>query len=104
MFFSNRRALLVSTWLCGSRHLAIDELKAKSELSTAAYSRSEARAVRGIISKTSHYIPSSSSKSQSVGSTGSAFMTVLMYSLTLSLMVFLDTVLGSIRSCSIHIM
>ena len=82
MFFSNRRALLVSTWLCGSRHLAIDELKAKSELSTAAYSRSEARAVRGIISKTSHYIPS----------------------LTLSLMVFLDTVLGSIRSCSIQIM
>ncbi len=35
----------MSTWLCGSRHLAIDEPKAKSELSTAAYSRSEARAV-----------------------------------------------------------
>ena len=104
MFFPSRRVLLMSTWLCGSRHLAIDEPKAKSELSTAAYSRSEARAVRGIISKTSHYMPSSSSKSQSVGSTGSACITVLMYSLTLSLMVFLDTVLGSIRSCSIQIM
>ena len=31
--------------LCGSRHLAIDESKTKSELSTAAYSRNEARAV-----------------------------------------------------------
>ena len=56
------------------------------------------------LNQASPYIPSSSSKSQSVGSTGSACMTVLMYSLTLSLMVFLDTVLGSIRSCSIQIM
>ena len=31
--------------LCGSRHLAIGKPKAQTELSTAAYSRSEARAV-----------------------------------------------------------
>ncbi len=31
--------------LCGSRHLAIGKPQAQTELSTAAYSRSEARAV-----------------------------------------------------------
>ena len=31
--------------LCGSRHLAIGKPKAQTELSTAAYSRNEARAV-----------------------------------------------------------
>ena len=36
--------------LCGSRHLAIDESKTKSELSTAAFSRNEAGAVlRGLM-------------------------------------------------------
>ena len=45
----------------------------------------------------------SSSKSHSVGSIGSARMTVRIYSLTFSRMVLRDTVRGSIRSCSIQI-
>ena len=40
-----RAAYTLRRRLSGSRHLAIDEPEAKSELSTAALSRSEARAV-----------------------------------------------------------
>ena len=48
------------------------------------------------------HMHTSSSNSTSDGSTGSAFMTVRMYSLTLSRMERRETVRGSIRSCSIQ--